>query len=226
MRNLSTIQASEIPAIRKLLEQDLKTRGVLAGGAESANAIRVTLSEDARERLWVAEVVEGSVTRVAMVHVDAVLSSPTTATERIVLRKERMLLNRTAATAQDDPILAAAEVSGHLVVMFSDRVSIFTSAAGGWNESNTLLMEKKPARDPRGILIPAAGGEAFAAYAPGAECEGSYSLLSNAGGENSRWTLHCRASDDPWPVYQTADASSAPALRPFTTRRAITLPAW
>ncbi len=215
VRNLSTIQASEIPAIRKLLEQDLKTRGVLAGGAESANAIRVTLSEDARERLWVAEVVEGSVTRVAMVHVDAVLSSPTTATERIVLRKERMLLNRTAATAQDDPILAAAEVSGHLVVMFSDRVSIFTSAAGGWNESNTLLMEKKPARDPRGILIPAADGETFVAYAPGAECEGSYSLLSNAGGENSRWTLHCRASDDPWPVYQTADASSAPPLKTF-----------
>ena len=50
VRNLSTIQTSEIPAIRKLLEQDLKARGVLAGGAESANAIRVTLSENARER--------------------------------------------------------------------------------------------------------------------------------------------------------------------------------
>src|SRR5690242_2702011 len=53
VRNVSTIQTSEIPAIRKLLEQDLKARGVLAGGAESANTIRVTLSENARERLWV-----------------------------------------------------------------------------------------------------------------------------------------------------------------------------
>ena len=59
IRNLSTIQTSEIPAIRKLLEQDLKARGVIASGAESANAIRVTLSENARERLWVAEVVRG-----------------------------------------------------------------------------------------------------------------------------------------------------------------------
>ena len=71
LRNLSSIQTSEIPAIRKLMEQDLKAHGVLASGAESANAVRVTLSEDARERLWVAEVVEGSETHVAMVHVDA-----------------------------------------------------------------------------------------------------------------------------------------------------------
>ncbi len=53
------------------MEQDLKAHGVIASGAESANAIRVTLSENARERLWVAEVVEGSETHVAMVHVDA-----------------------------------------------------------------------------------------------------------------------------------------------------------
>ena len=70
IRNLSTISNGEIPAIRRLLEQDLKTHGVLASGAESANAIRVTLSENTRERLWVAEVIEGSETRVAMVHVE------------------------------------------------------------------------------------------------------------------------------------------------------------
>ena len=48
----------------------MKTHGVVASGAESANTIRVTLSENARERLWVAEVAEGNETRVAMVHVD------------------------------------------------------------------------------------------------------------------------------------------------------------
>ncbi len=46
--------------IRRLLEQDLKTHGILNGGSESANTIRITLSEDLRERLWVAEVVQGS----------------------------------------------------------------------------------------------------------------------------------------------------------------------
>src|SRR5271170_5125035 len=44
IRNASTIAADEIPAIRKLLGQELKTHGVVESGAESASAIRVTLS--------------------------------------------------------------------------------------------------------------------------------------------------------------------------------------
>ena len=75
IRNLSTIQASEIPAIRKLLEQDLKAHGVIASGAESANAVRVTLSQNVRERLWVAEVMEGSETHVASTATKPTLSA-------------------------------------------------------------------------------------------------------------------------------------------------------
>ena len=217
VRNLSSIQASEIPAIRKLLEQDLKARGVLAGGAESANAIRVTLSENARERLWVAEVVEGNETHAAMVHVDSVSALPTFSSERVVLRKERIpgLFNRIGGVVRDNPILAAAEINGHFVVVFSDRISIFSSTAGGWSESNAFAIERKPARDPRAVLIPAADGGTFLAYAPGSECTGSYSLPLNGGSQDSGWTVRCRASDDPWPVYQSADASSAPALKAF-----------
>src|SRR5271154_3445201 len=46
IRDQSSIAADEIPIIRKLLEQDLRTHGVQASGAESANTIRVTLSEN------------------------------------------------------------------------------------------------------------------------------------------------------------------------------------
>ncbi len=49
------------PLIRRLLVQDLKAHGVVMAGAESANTIRVTLSEEsATERMWVAEMVEGN----------------------------------------------------------------------------------------------------------------------------------------------------------------------
>lgn len=217
VRNFSSIQASELLTIRKLLEQDLKARGVLPAGAESANAIRVTLSENARERLWVAEVAEGNETRVAMVHVDNVSAQPGVAGERMVLRKERIpgLFNRIGGVVLDNPILAAAEINGHLVVMFSDRLSIFSFIAGSWSESNAFGMERKLTRDPRGILIPAADGGTFAAYAPGAMCAGSYSLPLGGASQDSGWTMRCRASDDPWPVYQSADASSAPALKAF-----------
>ena len=66
VRNLSTIAAAEVPSIRRLLEQDLKGHGVLISGAESANTIRITLSESERSRVWVAEIVQGNETRVAM----------------------------------------------------------------------------------------------------------------------------------------------------------------
>jgi len=216
LRNVSKIQASEIPSIRKLLEQDLKSRGVLAGGTESANAIRVTLSENSRERLWVAEVAEGNTTRVTMVHLEPGEAAAIRSTsERVVLRKEKIAGLVSRAGVQGVPVLAAAEINGHFVVMFADRISVFSSAGGNWTESNSFAMSPKLSRDPRGVLLPTADGGLFTAYAPGTQCTGSYSLPLNGATQDSGWTVRCRASDDPWPIYQSADASNAPALKAF-----------
>ena len=76
IRNLSSISDDEIPVIRRLLVEDLKAHGVVMAGAESANTIRVTLSESARERLWVAEVGEGNQTQVAMVDLGPIRPRP------------------------------------------------------------------------------------------------------------------------------------------------------
>jgi hypothetical protein len=216
LRNVSRIQASEIPLIRKLLEQDLKSRGVLAGGTESANAIRVTLSENLRERLWVAEVAEGNTTHVTMVHLEPGEAAAIRSTsERVVLRKEKIAGLVSRADVQGVPVLAAAEINAHFVVMFADRISVFSSAGGSWTESNSFAMSPNLSRDPRGILLPTTEGGSFAAYAPGTQCTGSYSLPLNGGTQDSGWTVRCRASDDPWPIYQSADASNAPALKAF-----------
>jgi len=112
-------------------------------------------------------------------------------------------------------VLAAAEINGHFVVMFADRISVFSSAGGNWTESNSSAMSPKLSRDPRGVLLPTADGGLFTAYAPGTQCTGSYSLPLNGGTQDSGWTVRCRASDDPWPIYQSADASNAPALKAF-----------
>ncbi len=216
IRNLSSIQASDLPAIRNQLEQALKARGVLAGGAESANQIRVTMSENARERLWVAEIEQGNQTQVAMVHVDLTATTmAVSAPERMVLRRERVpgVFNRIGGVVEDNPIVAAIEVRGQLVVMYPDRISIFSIEPHGWSELNTFVLDKKLARDPRGVMVADVGGNGFSAWAPGAECVGSYSLPLT--GTDSGWALRCHTSDDPWPVYQTGDASSAPALKAF-----------
>ena len=74
IRNLSTIPDERFPADSEIAGAGFESARRVVSGAESANAIRVTLSESARERLWVAEVVEGNETQVAMVHVDAASS--------------------------------------------------------------------------------------------------------------------------------------------------------
>jgi hypothetical protein len=216
IRNLSSIPASDLPAIRNQLEQALKARGVLAGGTESANQIRVTVSENARERLWVAEIEEGNQTQIAMVHVDLTATTmAVSAPERMILRRERIpgVFNRIGGVVEDNPIVAAIEVRGQLVVMYPDRISIFAMGPRGWSELNTFVLDKKLARDPRGVMVADVGGNGFSAWAPGAECVGSYSVPMS--GADSGWGLRCHTSDDPWPVYQTGDASSAPALKAF-----------
>ena len=56
--------------IQRLLERDLRGFGVFAADKDSATLIRVTLSENLQGGLWVAEVVEGTETRVTMVRVN------------------------------------------------------------------------------------------------------------------------------------------------------------
>jgi hypothetical protein len=217
LRNLSSIPANEVPPIRKLIEQDLKAHGVLASGPESANSIRITLSENARERLWVAEVMEGSERHVAMVHVDASTASASTADARMVLRSEKIvgLFSRTGGVIRNDPVLAAAEINGHFLVIYPDRISIFSSTGGAWTEANTIMMDRKLSRDPRAVLVATADGGGFTAYLPGTECIGSYSLPLTGSPGDSGWSVRCHASDDPWPVYQSGDASSATPLKAF-----------
>ncbi len=217
IRNISTMQASEIPSIRKLIEQDLKAHGVLASGTESANSIRITLSENARERLWVAEVMEGSETHIAMVHVDASTASVSIADARMVLRRERIagLFNRVGGAVRNDPILAASEINGHFLLIYPDRISIFSSTAGGWAETNTIMTDRKLTRDLRAELVATTDGGRFVAYTPGAQCIGSYSLPMTGSTTDSGWSVRCHASDDPWPVYQSGDAGGATPLRAF-----------
>ena len=217
IRNLSTIPAGEVPGIRKLIEQDLKQHGVIPAGAESANTIRVTLSENNRERLWVAEVIEGTETRIAMVHGPAPNAQVVTGDARIVLRRERIqpMLDRNGRTVHGLPVLATVEINGKLVVLYADRITVYSSGPSGWMEANSFAIEKPLGRDPRGIIAANPDGSGFIAYAPGTNCRGSYSLPLNGPTSDSGWSVRCTAGDDPWPVYQSADASSAPALKAF-----------
>ena len=222
IRNLSTIPTDNIPAIRRLLEQDLKAHGVLASGAESANAIRVTLSENIRERLWVAEVVEGNETRITMVHVDVDADTPhhPVAEDRMVLRREHYLgdaeLSSPPIHSNDQSVLAVMETSAVLVLLRQSDVLILAMTAAGWREQKALEINQRSSlpRDPRGMLLPTADGNGFTAFLPGKECVGSYAPRTD-NGKYGDWTMRCHESDDPWPIAQADAANTSTWVKAF-----------
>ena len=216
VRNLSSILAAEMPSIRKLLEQDLKANGVLASGAESANAIRITLSESARERVWVAEVVEGNQVRVAMAHFDFAAAPISTGESRVVLRKEKLR----GVIPSDEPILFATELKGTILILHVGNISELASPEFGWKERMRFSLGRgtNQTKDPRGILLLSGNAEGFKAFAPGTICTGAYSNSPDGSADSREFTVHCQDSDDPWPILGASDANDAHNLRAFFNR--------
>ncbi|HSZ18076.1 MAG TPA: hypothetical protein VK764_13315 [Terracidiphilus sp.] len=202
LRNLSTISPQELPSIRQLFEEDLKQHGVGSAGSESANAIRVTLSENARERIWIAEVVEGNVTQVAMVEAGPTPGQRAAAAGGLSLRRQTLLTTH-------EPVLAALEMASSLVVLEPEQVVLYTRAQDGWREwKRVSIGQKQPLpRDARGTVNPDPDGTGFHAWLAGAQCMGSL-----AAGD---WTVSCHPSDDPWPVNSAQNANRAPGLSAF-----------
>lgn len=202
IHNNSTLATGEIPAIRRLLERDLRSLGVLTGGSESATLIRVTLSENLQGGLWVAEIQEGTETRIVMVPVP--LGAAATSADGPALT-----LRRTLLLDQANPILDARSFPignlDRIIVLEPEAIAVFTRnaaaslagtaepAAAAWSESQTSpIPHSRPfPRDIRGRIFPAQD-HLFDAFLPGVLCTGS-----NAG---AQLAISCADSDDPWPV--------------------------
>lgn len=210
VENLSQISKDAVPAIRRMVEEDLKTDGVNVTNSESANLIRLTLSENQRGGLWVAEVVEGSETRVVMTPVDLAPLPGAPTAQKVLLHRDvlaRASELRWKGAAQDErsapELLAAAEVNGSLVVLTRDRVSALEPSPVGWTEREhaEFGIGHGASRDPRGVVVRSSDGHGFSAYAPGVECTGA--LATPVADQAAAWSSTCHASDDPWPVAQT-----------------------
>ncbi len=202
LSNLSSIPNDQVSEIRELLVQALRARGVTAAGPDSANSVRVTLSESAKERLWVAQVIEGNQTKVAMVDAGPASAPRVHAAAGLMLRRKRVFAGHT-------PILASLETAGGLVILQPQRIAIYSQTAAGWHEQQHA--DIAPAgplpRDPRGILLPPSTGHGFVAWLPGTRCTGSF--LASAAARY--WAIGCHKSDDPWVISSgTRSALSGP----------------
>jgi hypothetical protein len=204
IRNLSSISAADVPSIRRLLEQDLKARGISLGGPDSANAIHITLSEDSRERLWVAEMVEGNETRITMVKLPLGAEAASPPASGLVLHRQPIYQNNTQ-------IIAALEQGDGLVVVESEQILVLYNTAQGWRQvaSASFGALRSLSRDPRATLLPSPDEHGFEAWLPGMICSGAPAVSDAAS-----WEIHCRQADDPWPI------SAGPVMPAFAAMKA------
>lgn len=214
IRNNSSISTDQIPTIRRLIEQGLKAHGVQVSGAESASTIRITLSENLRERLWVAEVIEGSETKVAMVSAGPALRQAASGGGEMMLRKQLVILSKA-------PVLAALETRGGLIAVEPEEIVVFDRTGIRWQEAGHFPIGQRRAlpRDPRAVLWLAAGGAGFEASAASTACTGDYDATMSPG----KWSIRCHESDDPWIVSQAPVAQGPAAQTPAGTASGITL---
>jgi hypothetical protein len=193
IKNHSAISTDEIPAIRKALERELRAAG-LTVRAQSSNAeVRLTLSQNAKGLLWVAEVQEGSELRVAM------LQLPATAGGTAAAPAQQMVLQDKLVLRQSEPVLDMAALTlanqPGMVVLEPEYIRWYVEDAGTLKlkQSFEVAHTNPFPRDIRGRVL--VGGEhPFTAFLPGVVCTAS--LVEPAGGV----AVSCVDSDDPWPL--------------------------
>ncbi len=190
IRNISSIPSADVPSIRRLFEQDLKARSISLGGPDSANAIRITLSENSRQRLWVAEMVEGTETRITMVKLPLGAEAASPVASGLVLHHQPIY----QSNAQ---IIATLELSNGLIVVEPEQIMVLDKTAQGWRRvaNASFGSLRSLSRDPRAMLLHSADGHGFEVWLPGMTCDGA-SATSDA----VSWEIHCRQADDPWAI--------------------------
>src|SRR5579871_5839275 len=219
IHNLSSIADSDIPGIRNVLEQDLKSHSIAITSGDSANTIRLTLSQNDRERLWVAEVIQGNETRVTMVSAGPGAAQTAATADYMTLRREKLpiLTDTKSSWLPDDPVLGALENQYSLLILRSYGVEILAFGEGGWLHQKTVsLDDRRPSyRDPHGIFIPGSDRGSFTVFIGSSECSGVYAPAPAPTHPADNWTIRCHASDEPWPILENNDPANPVTIKAF-----------
>lgn len=193
VKNRSSLSSDDVPVIRRALERELRSAGVVVRARDADSDVRVTVSQNTQGWLWVAEVQEGADTRVTM------LSLPGASVSGLATSGPAITLRASLLYAQADPILDLTILSAgseqHMVVLDPLHIKAYSSVAGSWQLTQTYdIVRSLPfPRDLRGRLVPA-NDHLFDAYLPGIVC------TANKSGEGWAMAVSCSDSDDPWPI--------------------------
>ena len=193
--NRSSLSKVDVAAVRTALEGELTAHGVHLAASDRASAsVTVTLSENVREYVWVAEVRVGknekSVVMVAVPRPEA--GAVPAVGSGVVLRKQLLW-------TQEEAILDVAMLDSpdknsgaHMAVLDGSKVSLLHLEKGKWQKDQELPVQHDRAwpRDLRGRLV-VGKDHLLDAYLPGVLCSTV---------QHGVMALECAARDEPWPV--------------------------
>lgn len=191
--NRSSLSAGVTDDIRRNLLTQLAVLGVRFVAAEQAAAnVRVSLSEDLRSYVWIAEIRQGgNVPSVVMV------SLPRSAILSVEPAAAVMVLRGVSLWSQPEPILDVAVIDGNparMLVLDANEVASYRLEDNRWLPEQSLpVVHSRPwPRDLRGRLaLRKDKDHLFDAYLPGVYCR------SSAGAPPA---MTCLDSNDPWPI--------------------------
>lgn len=191
--NRSSLSNDDVGEIRRDLERELRSAGLSVRAKDADSDVRVTLSQNLQGGLWVAEVQEGSETKVVMLPVaESIPAAGTTIAPAITLHANLIY-------SQADPILdlvmLGAGSDQHMAILGPQAIRLYAQVPGSWLavKSFAIAHSQPFPRDMRGRIVPASD-HLFDAYLPGVVC------TATKNGDGWDLTLTCGDSDDPWPI--------------------------
>jgi hypothetical protein len=185
IKNSSSLPVDDFIPIRRALQDQLKSSGLqIRDGAPTS--IRITVSEDIREILWVAEILQsGAETKIALVSIPKSDSSGTSAAS-LVLRRSLLISRREQVL---DAATWQARDQRFLLVLGPSMVEILRANGARWElAASASIPHTTYPRDLRGRLWMGRDGD-WKAFLPGIQCSGAQQLQQ---------PMSCHDSDDPW----------------------------
>jgi hypothetical protein len=175
---------ADLSTFRRALEEDLRNMGLPMTATRPETRVHITISENARGLLLVAEIIAGDQRTVVM---QPWVAPPTAET------KPRLRISRKPVWEQPEPVLDILLLNSdsELLVLSSATVASFRLETGRWTQTGlaTLSLTRPPTRDPRGRMEIVSGG--FRVYLPGTTCSGTLPPML---------TVACTPGNEAWPV--------------------------
>ncbi len=153
--NASSLPKDQVTEIQRAIEAQLRASGVRVGSTANANSdVRVTLSENLHDYVWVAEIKQGNDTRVEMVTSPRSVA-PSTPKNGATVSVRKVLMWSQATQMLDMLIVDGSTSNPKMVVLDVEAISLYALREGKWQREQTWAITHTRAfpRNVRGLLV-------------------------------------------------------------------------